>query len=129
MAEFNAEFYTNAFNTAHSILPKGEFQDTWSNGTGYFDNLAAKVFEGRQPFATTDTHGRKIIAVPHPEGTLVIFERYVDGQGPLITHTPRSSYHPRVCRFGVSFSAMPLMDEDAQPAQNALSNLYFHMKE
>ena len=128
MAEFNAEFYNNAFNVIVNTLPKKEFDETWCNGTGYLDNLANKVFDDRVPFAAVDNNDRKIIAIPHHEGTVVIFQRYTGGEGPLIAHYARSTYHPKTRRFWVDFTAAMLMDEDAQSAQNALTNLYFHVK-
>lgn len=77
------------FNTAFdSINNTVEFKQSWSNGTGYYDN-AVHDFEITEISKTTDPKNRKMILVPTPVGNVVVFERYTDGaHGIIVSNAP-----------------------------------------
>lgn len=78
-----------AFNTAfNAISTEVEFKQSWSNGTGYYDN-AVHDFEILEICKTTDPKGRKMIIVPTPVGNVTVFERFTDGaHGIIVSNAP-----------------------------------------
>lgn len=70
--------FTKIFNRVKRVA----FDSTWTNGTGYFDNLAKSDI--KEAIAFLDVGGRRVLAIPTFYGTLVLFERFSKGEGPII---------------------------------------------
>lgn len=65
--------FVNKFNNITTEIP---FDVEWENGTGYFDYATKYPLPAGELGKSVDQHGRRIIMVGTPVGTIVFFERY-----------------------------------------------------
>src|SRR5574343_502479 len=63
-------------------IPEIPFQDTWNNGTGYFDGAEKEPLEG--PCTSTDKSGRSLLIYPTPLGNVIAFQRYSDSDCSIV---------------------------------------------
>ncbi|HET8686508.1 MAG TPA: hypothetical protein VFM18_07565 [Methanosarcina sp.] len=68
--------YQKFIQQYNSIEDVVEFDESWSNGTGYFNNAVYYSLKSGERRKSVDDKGRKIILVGTRFGTCVIFERY-----------------------------------------------------
>lgn len=62
--------------------------EDFANGTGYYDALCLQDV-GTEVLKFQDQHGRRGLIAPMTEGfNVVIFERYKDNDGVLVSNTP-----------------------------------------
>ena len=82
------------FNKAWGEIEKEiPFNDTWKNGTGYFDNAVSMVQLTAGSIAkSTDDKDRRIILIGTRWGTVVVFDRYTGQEegGVYVTNSPRN---------------------------------------
>lgn len=82
------QVFNKVYNLIETEIP---FDEKWNNGTGYMDR-AINVTLSPGAFAKSRTSGannRKIILIGTRFGTVVVFERYTEGQnGVFVSNTP-----------------------------------------
>ena len=69
-----------------AIATEVDFDNSWSNGTGYFDNAKFYKLEPGKMVKATDPNGRKIILMGSPLLTIVFFERYSDRKDIIVSN-------------------------------------------
>jgi hypothetical protein len=92
-----ATLFDNKFNSITSVV---EFNPDWNNGTGYFDASVQLIENGEPEIAVSFKPGemaksispnnRKMIFVGTDLGTCVVFQRYSNDSGTLVTNQARS---------------------------------------
>lgn len=102
-----------AFNRAFDSIDNSiEFQESWNNGTGYFDPIVhngPRLVIGEQVKSET-ANGRRLIVTGTPVGNLVVFERYSaddSGRSPVIVYNSPDSL--RAILGGTSLSESQVM--------------------
>ena len=77
-------------------LPAVEFKGEWHNGTGYMNGARQEKIES--PVRFTDNWDRKGLLIPTNDGSLVVFERYSDGdQGVIVSNSRPELFTTSLC--------------------------------
>lgn len=73
--------FTNAWINA----PRIEFQESWNNGTGYFDHATGAELSAPVMAAWSgEGNRRRLLLVRTKYGTIVMFDRYTEADGGVI---------------------------------------------
>lgn len=104
------------------------YEDSWANGTGYFDGLAREHVKtddcGYRMFRSIDKAGRHILLVRSGEHQYVIFQRYSNSERQLIVHYSKHTRSMRIIGTsnwtdptGTFLDALSVMDDLYQRAK------------